>query len=129
MERRVDWQKLASMLFCLIFGVAAFFFVGKYLLIAVLPLLIAWGTALLLLPLIKWLSEKSGLPQKLCATVLLLSIFFLIGLLLTLTVNRLLFESGRLLERLSDESDRIGVYLSSLMSALAEVSKIIASAC
>lgn len=118
MERRVDWQKLASMLFCLLFGVAAFFFVGKYLLIAVLPFLIAWGTALLLRPLIKWLSEKSGLPQKLCATVLLLSIFFLIGLLLTLTVNRLLFESGRLLERLSDESDRIGVYLSSLIERL-----------
>lgn len=113
-EPKTNWQKLASMLFCLLFAILAILFVGKYLLIATLPFLIAWGAALLLRPPAKWLAEKSRLPQKLCATALLLLVFFLIGLLLALTVNRLLAESGRLLERLSAESDRIGAYVSAL---------------
>ncbi len=117
-ERRINWQKLASMLFCILFAIASLLFFGKYLLIAILPFLIAWGAALLLRPPAKWLSEKCGLPQKLCATVLLLLIFLLIGLLLVFTVNRLLAESGRLLERLSAESDRIGTYLSALAERL-----------
>lgn len=113
-QNKSGWQELASMLFCVLVGVGILFFVGKYLLIAILPFLIAWGTALMLRPLAKWLAEKSGLPQKLCATALLLVFFLLIGLLLVFTVSRLLSESGRLLERLSAESDKIGKYLAAL---------------
>ena len=117
-ERKINWQRLASMLFCVLFAIAALLFVGKYLLIAILPFLIAWGAALLLRPPAKWLSEKCGLPQKVCAAALLVLVFFLIGLLLVFTVNRLLAESGRLLERLSAESDRIGDYISGLAERL-----------
>lgn len=113
-QENIHWQRLASMLFCILFAIALFLFIGKYLLIAVLPFLIAWATALLLRPPTSWLAEKSGLPRKLCATVLLLLVFLLVGGLLTLAVNRLLAESGRLLERLSAESDRIGAYLLAL---------------
>lgn len=117
-QGKTSWQEVASMLFCVLVGVGILFFVGKYLLIAILPFLIAWGTALMLRPLARMLAEKSGLPQKLCATLLLLLFFLLIGLLLVFTVNRLLSESGRLLERLSAESDRIGAYLSALAEHL-----------
>lgn len=122
-EQKVNWQRLASMLFCLLFIGAVLLFVGKYLLFAILPFLIAWGMALLLRPPAKWLAEKLGLPKKLCAVTLLLLVFFLIGLLLVFTVNRLLFESGRLLERLSAESDRIGAYLSALAERLQNLSR------
>lgn len=117
-ERKINWQQLASMLFCVLFAIVALLFVGKYLLIAILPFLIAWGAALLLRPPAKWIADKTALPKKLCATVLLLLIFLIIGLLLVFTVNRLLAESGRLLERLSAESDRIGTYISGLAERL-----------
>lgn len=124
-EQKIDWQKLAAMLFCALFAVGVILFIGKYLLIAILPFLIAWTTALLLRPLAKMISEKSGLSQKLCATVLLLLVFLLIGLLLVFTVSRLLSESGRLLERLSAESDKIGAYLSSLAERLSNLGESI----
>jgi len=117
-QRKMDWPTLAAMLFCALFAIVFLLFVGKYLLVAILPFLIAWATALLLRPLAKWLAEKSGLPQKLCATLLLILVFLLIGLLLIFTVNRLLAESGRLLEKLSLDSDRIGAYLSALAERL-----------
>ncbi len=114
----INWQRLASMLFCILFAVGIVIFIGKYLLIAILPFLIAWTTALLLRPLAKLLSEKSGLSQKFCAVVLLLLVFILIGLFLVFTVNRLLSESGKLLEKLSEESDKIGIYLTALIERL-----------
>lgn len=122
-KKEINWQKLASMLFCLLFAVAIILFIGKYLLIAVFPFLIAWTVAILLRPLSKLLAEKLGLPQKLCATLLLLLLFLLIGLLLVFTVSRLLAESGRLLERLSAESDKIGIYLSSLAERLSHLTE------
>ena len=118
MNVKPDWQKLASMLFCILFAALTVFLVGKYVLIAVLPFLIAWSTALMLRPLAKYLSEKSGFGQKLCAVFLLVLLFLLIGSLLVLTVNRLLVESGKLLVKLSKESDKIGAYLVSLIERL-----------
>ncbi|MBO5305287.1 MAG: sporulation integral membrane protein YtvI [Clostridia bacterium] len=118
---KTGWQELASLLFCVLVAIGALFLVGKYLLIAVLPFLIAWGTALMLRPLAKLVAEKSGLPQKLCATLLLLTLFLLIGLLLVFTVSKLLSESGRLLERLSAESDKIGAYLAALAERISSL--------
>ncbi len=121
MNVKIDWQKLASMLFCILIAALAVFLIGKYVLIAILPFLIAWSTALLLRPLAKYFSEKSGIGQNLCALFLLILLFILLGLLLVLTVNRLLAESGKLLVRLSAESDRIGAYLSSLIERLEDL--------
>ena len=118
MNLRLDWQRLASMLFCILIAVLAVFLIGKYVLIAVLPFLIAWSTALLLRPLAKYLSEKSGIGQNLCALFLLILLFLLLGLLLVLIVNRLLAESGKLLVRLSEESDKISAYLGTLIDRL-----------
>ena len=113
-KNNIDWQNLAAKLFCVIIIIFAVVFFGKYLLVAVLPFLIAWATALLVRPVAKFFSKKIGLSQKFCATVLLILFFVLIGLFLVFTVNRLLSESGKLLERLSSESDKIGTYLSDL---------------
>lgn len=120
-SRNIDWQRLAAMLFCLLVGLGLVFLVGKYLLIATLPFLIALGTALLLNPLAKLLAKRLGIPEKLCATILLLLFFFLIGLILVFTVNRLLDESGQLLKRLSEESDSLGAYLGALADRLSNL--------
>ena len=98
---RVDWQKTASMLFCILVAAGAFFLVGKYVITIVMPFLIAWGLALFLRPLAKKLSEKSRIPPRLASVAVLLLLFTALGLLLFWGVNRLVEELGRLAERIS----------------------------
>ncbi len=122
-KKEIDWQRLAAILFCGLFAAGLVFLIGKYVFAAVLPFLIAWGTALFIRSIAKPVARKTKLPQKLCAVVLLLLTFLFVGLLLTLTVNRLLGESARLLDKLSGESDRIGKYLASLSEHFGNLSE------
>lgn len=121
-EKRVDFKRLASILFCILVALLALFFVGKYVIAAVMPFLIALGIAFLLRPAVDFLSERLKLPRKLCAVLLLILLFLLLGLLLTLAANRLLYELGRLVEHLSGESERIGEFLSGVLSRVGGIS-------
>lgn len=121
-ERKQDWQTLASILFCILVALFALFLVGKYLVAAVMPFLIALGIAFCLRPAVEFLSKKLKLPRKLCAVLLLILLFLLLGLLLTLATNRLLYELGRLVDHLSGESERIGEALSTLLSRVGGIS-------
>lgn len=96
---KVDWQKSASFLFCLLVGIGAFFLVGKYVLAIVLPFLIAWAIALVVHPAAGAIAEKTKLPKKLAVVLLLLLFFALLAILLTLGVNRLTEELRRLADR------------------------------
>lgn len=121
-EKRIDFPRLASMLFCVLVALLGVFLVGKYVVAAVMPFLIALGIAFLLRPAVDFLSERLKLPRKLCAVLLLILLFLLLGLLLTLATNRLLYELGRLVDHLSGESERIGEFLSNILSRVGGIS-------
>ncbi len=105
---RVDWQKTASILFCVLVGVGVLFLVGKYLLVIVMPFLIAWTLALTVQPISNAVSSRTKVPKKWVAAVVLILGFAVLGLLLFLGANRLINELGRLAERFSSESSPLG---------------------
>lgn len=121
-EKKTDWQTLASILFCILVALLGLFLVGKYVIAAVMPFLIALGISFCLRPAVAFLCGRCKLPPKLCASLLLVFLFLLLGLLLTLAANRLLYELGRLVDHLSGESERIGEALSALLSRVGGIS-------
>lgn len=121
-EKKLNWQTIASILFCILVALLALFLVGKYVITAVMPFLIALGIAYLLRPAVEFLSQKLKMPKKLCAVLLLILLFLLVGFLLTLAANRLLYELGRLVDHLSSESERIGEFLSNILSRVGGIS-------
>lgn len=118
---KVDWQKTASVLFCVLVAIGAFFLVGKYVIAIVMPFLIAWGLALAVRPAANALSSRTKLPRRLSATLVLLLIFAVIGSLLFFGINRLIEELGRLAERFSSGDSALGEQISHLMDSLDNV--------
>lgn len=103
MEEKFDWGRLASILFCSLAIGFLVFLVGKYALAIVMPFIIAWGMALLIRPMAELVSRKMKIPTKLCAAVMLVVLFLLLGFLIAVSVDRLLTEGGRLLESIGSE--------------------------
>lgn len=113
---KIDWQKNASMLFCILVAVGAFFLIGRYVIVIVMPFLIAWVIALLVHPAANAIAARTRLPRKLSVVVLLLLFFALLAVLVTLGINRLAGEVGRLAERFTS-----GDQISRLMNDIESV--------
>ena len=91
------WQRRASIIICIAAAAVVAWLGIKYLLWAVLPFIIAWIVALAVTPLACWVSSRSGLPRKLCAAVLLVALLGALCGGLSLLVQRLITELGRLM--------------------------------
>lgn len=68
-----------------------------------LPFLLAWGMARILSPLTEKMHAHTRIPKRICAFFLMLLTLLLLGLLVTLAVNRLIFELQRLFAWLEGE--------------------------
>ncbi len=97
------WQKRASIVICIAAAAVVAWLAIKYLLWAVLPFFIAWLVALIVTPLARWVSSKSGLPRKLCAAVLLVALLGVLCGGLSWLVQRLITELGRLMTWLRNQ--------------------------
>lgn len=104
MEEKIDWAKLASVLFCTLAIGFLVFLVGKYALAIVMPFIIAWVMALLIHPMAEFVSRKLKISTRLCAAVMLVVLFLLLGFLIVVSVDRLLTEGGKLLESVNSEN-------------------------
>ena len=104
---RIDWKKWAAILFCVAVGGVALFGLLRYALPIFFPFLLAWGLSLIVRPLSQRLSRRSGIPQKLCAVLLLTLILGVAVLLVFGAIKRLLRESERLLEQLLAEGGEL----------------------
>lgn len=96
----INWERLAALLFCILGGGALLFFVGRFLLLCLLPFLA--GALLAALARIPARRLARGRPRRLRGLTLL---FFLLLLLLSVTLlglgtSRLVAEAGHLLEEL-----------------------------
>ncbi len=70
------------------------------------PFLIAWALALLIDPLAEKMRLHTRIPRRICALLLLTMTLLLLALLVTLGVNRLIYELQRLLGWLGGEGGR-----------------------
>ena len=115
---KIDYKQLACKIFCFVaFGLIAYALV-KYALGYILPFLIAWGIAYLIYPIANELALKSKMSRKLASVVLLALFFIIIGSLLFLIGDRLLFEVQNLLGSLDSKSDEIASFIERLFERL-----------
>lgn len=119
---RINWQKTASVLFCVLVMLGALFLVGKYILVIVMPFLIAWGLAFSLRPAAKRLAARTGIPLRVCSVLLLTFLLCVLGILLFFGLNRLMEELGRLAEGVSSENSAIGQKISSILNTVEQLS-------
>lgn len=119
--RSLDWQGIASLLFCVIVALLALYFIAKYALVILLPFIIAWGLALVTDPISRRLSERLKINKKLCSVLLTSLLLALIFTLMTLAVDRLVFEAQRLLSWLAEDSARLGESIASLFNKFTSI--------
>lgn len=87
---------------CIALGFVAAYFAVRYLLVALLPFLIAWGIALIASPAAAWLAGKTHLPKWLWVLLLLMLGLGSIAGVLCVAVDRLIFETGELMSQLGE---------------------------
>lgn len=87
-------------------GILAWLFF-KYALSALLPFVFAALISFLVSPVARKISEKTKIPRKICAAVILIIVFSVVSVLLYLAVSRLVTELGNLLFRLSENPEVI----------------------
>jgi predicted PurR-regulated permease PerM len=114
------YKRIAVISFYVIAVAAAAYVIFKYLVGLFLPFIIAWFAALLLQPLISYLSRRFRLPNKTVSVVVVLAVFALVGTLLFALSDRLIWECGRLFEWLNDNADIIIGQISGLLENLTE---------
>ncbi len=121
-DKKWDPVEIASLIFCVSVGLLLLYWIGKYLLLALMPFLIAFGIAGLLRPAIRFLADKTKLSARFSGILLSVAVFLLPSAVLSLGINRLVGELSRFIARLSGKSEQIGMALSSLFSEVGSLS-------
>jgi sporulation integral membrane protein YtvI len=116
--KRIDFVRYASILICIVGGVALFYFALKYLLWAILPFLIAWGIAFLVRPATEYLHSKTRISRRLLSFVLVLLAFLLLGSVISLLVGQLASEIRSLVTRLEENPTLISEGLEAIREKL-----------
>ena len=101
---RIDWRRLACILFVLVAGGALFYAALRFLLPLFLPFLLAFLSAVLTRPLARFLARKTGWSLRVCAALAMLAFLLVFGLLFYLLFLRLFGELERLIDFLIAES-------------------------
>ena len=96
------------MLICLLGLALALWAFFKYGLAVLMPFLIGWGIALLIVPVAKKMSGRKKGLSKFFSVCLLFILIGLIVLLVVVAFDRIIYEAGRLIDRIGDESEAIG---------------------
>lgn len=118
---RIDYKDLASKLFCWSIFVLIGFLFFNYLFGYAIPFLLAWGIAYLIYPFACELSAKTKISRKACSFALILLLLLIILLLLFLTVNRLAFELQKLVEYMTNNSEKIANYFEEIFAFFASI--------
>lgn len=105
----INWERLCARLVCLLAGGVLFVLGFRYLIPILLPFLVAWVISLAVRPLAVKVAERTRVPKKLCAAVLLVLFLGVSVFLLYQSCARLLLELQRLLERVLAENSDIGL--------------------
>ncbi|MBO5788969.1 MAG: sporulation integral membrane protein YtvI [Clostridia bacterium] len=111
MPQTWNMQKIAHLVIVVAGGGALLFLLGKYILPALLPFLIAWGAAFLLRPASCTLERRLHLPRKVGAVVLNLMSISLLFLLLFVVGKQIIEELESLLAWLGEHPEVVSGFL------------------
>ncbi len=103
-----EYRRAANITIVIAGIVALLWLFFKYAISALMPFILAALVAALISPLAKKIAEKTKIPRKLCAAVILIAVFSGVSALLYAGISRLVLELGKLLQRLSENPEIIG---------------------
>jgi len=84
--------KIARFILIAVLTVACFFIFFNYLIFWFLPFILAWIIAFMIQPVVRFLNKKLKMPKKLAAVLFLLILFAVLGLIIFLAVDRIIYE-------------------------------------
>ncbi len=114
---KIDFKELAARIFCFSALALLIFLFFKYILVVLVPFLIAWAISMPIYPLACTFSKRTGLPRKLCSFILFLIFLSLILLLLFLIFSKLFSELTRLWNIFINDGDKIVIYFGDLFDS------------
>ena len=91
----------------------ALFLFFNYLFIWLLPFIIAWIIAFFIQPFVKFLNSALRIPKKIAAVFILLLIFAVIGFLIFLVIDRIIYELNILSRTFKIDSETVTQYIDS----------------
>lgn len=112
-----EYRKAANITLIVIGAVLLCIIVFKYALGALLPFLLAAALSSFISPAVSGISKKTRLPKKLIAAIIILLIFAAASGLLYLAAARVIYEAGRLLERVAEDPELINSKIDGFISA------------
>ena len=120
MEKRMDTEyRRAANITIVIAGIVALVWLFfNYALSALMPFLLAAIISALISPIARGISERTKIPRKLCAAVMLIATFSAVTALIYAAISRLITELGKLLGRLSENPEIIGDTLQGILDKL-----------
>lgn len=120
MEIRMDTEyRRAANITVVIAGIVALVWLFfNYALSALMPFLLAAVISALVSPIARKISEKTKIPRKLCAAVMLIATFSAVTALVYAAISRLITELGNLLGHLSENPEIIGDTLQGILDKL-----------
>lgn len=120
MEKRMDTEyRRAANITIVIAGIVALVWLFfNYALSALMPFLLAAIISALISPIARGISERTKIPRKLCAAVMLIATFSAVTALIYAAISRLITELGNLLKHLSENPEIIGDTLQGILDKL-----------
>ena len=100
-----NYKKILIITFYCLIGGLIFFVFFKYLLKPLLPFLIAWLVSLVIRPLSDTLHKRTGMPKKIISVLLVLFVLALLGSILFLLIDRLLYELRGIVVYITQNAD------------------------
>lgn len=113
-----NWQNIAAILFCVLFAILFFYCLIKHAFVILLPFILAWSLALIIDPISDRLVKKTIVSKKVISCVLMALLLTLLFSLLTLAINRLVYEAEELLDWLASDSARLGSTIAELFNKI-----------
>ena len=111
------WTKVLKRLALFVFTCIGIFLSFK-LAIFYIPFLIAFIISLLVEPSIRMLNNKTNLPRKTCAIIVLIIVAIILVLILTFGITAIISESSNLLQGLNENIEKIYNRIQELISSI-----------
>ena len=115
-----NYKRIFIITMYLVLGGLLLFIFFKYLFKLILPFIIAWCVSLIIRPTTEILHRRTKLPKKLLAVILVLIVLAIVGILIFLFLDKLIYEFRGIVVYISNNAD---LWINSLLKIINDVSE------
>ena len=111
---------LRNILIAVLIVLGLFLFLN-YIFVWLLPFIISWAIAFFIQPVVKFLHTAMRIPKKLAAVLVLLLIFAIVGTLVFIIINRIIYELNILSKTLTIDTEIVTQYINNFFTWLENI--------